>query len=271
MISEIKENNNLTGHLKDFLEAKIPTESTRRFFVMSSGHFHGTWEVILRFTNETTEIKQDFADALLEEAFYLGWDYGDDWLPIMSRVTPSVIFEWRLNKRDGLIIPSYAQNKLWLQLFDGVNMKYKIHETKEDLIAEASVMSALSKQLGRSVLRMGSLSGWDGVLPGVNSEKPEMIFEIKCRQYSWKFFLKEGLILNKRKWEGLLQQFKAGVKPILVVKAGEEIRWVDVSRVLPDHIGLGKAQNDRYDTPFDEDVVVIDGSVFRSLVTLKGN
>ena len=266
-----------TSGIKQWVEQFVsedtqPTVTHKRFYVMSSAHFHGLWEVLLRFAYETHEVKQDFADALLEEGFYLGYDYGDDWLPILNHITPAVILDWRLHRRDGLIIASYTPAKLWPLLLEGKSMGYTIHETSADREGEVVVLNALSKQIGRTVYQMGKLSRWDGYLPrlDVYDHKPEMIFEIKRRAYDWTFFEREGLILTRKKFEGLVQHYKSGVDPILVVEAQSEIRWVNVAQITPDKIRYDKAKCDRVDVPYMEDVVIIHGSVFKNLNLLKG-
>lgn len=266
-----------TSGIKGWIEQYVSEDTkaditSKRFYVMSSGHFHGIWEVLLKFAYETHEVKQDFADALLEEAFYLGYDYGDDWLPIMNHITPAVILDWRLHRRDGLIISSYTPAKLWPTLLGDKHMAYTIFETSDDRDGEVKVLNALSKQLGRNVYQTGKLSRWDGYLPrlDVYDHKPEMIFEIKRRAYDWSFFEKEGLILTRKKFEGLLQHYKGGVEPILVVEAKSEIRWVNVAHIASDKLRYDKAKCDRTDVPYMEDVVVIHGSVFKDLNLLKG-
>ncbi len=263
----------ISSWLEQFVNEDLSSvASTRRFYVMSAAHFHGVWEVLLKFAYETHEVKQDFADALLEEAFYLGYDYGDDWFPIMDGITPAVMLEWRLQRRDGLVIPSYSPAKLWPLLLGKPDMGHTIFETDDDRKGECKVLAALSDQLGMDLFQTGKLSRWDGYLPStdVYNPKPAMIFEIKRRSYPWEFFLKEGIILTGKKFEGLLQQHRTGIDPILVVEAQGEIRWVNVARVDSSQLRYDKAKCDRSDVPRMAEVVILDGSVFKDLKLLKG-
>jgi hypothetical protein len=82
-------------------------EPTPKLWVESTAHWYGIWNLMTKFLPVDKTFKADAAESFLVEAFFLGWDFGDDWSPLTSAIAPNFLEDWRQNRRDGIIITNY--------------------------------------------------------------------------------------------------------------------------------------------------------------------
>lgn len=243
-----------------------PPELAPRLWVNSTAHWYGIWNALTRWTPLDRELKSDAAESFLTEAFFLGWDFGDCWSGIAAMLSAQILFDWKMNRRDGLIILSYRPKHIANDLLKGERMVYRIHETQESRDREQKQIERLKELLPAplTVAQAGKFCGWDAVFTEDNGIRG--IAEIKTRNYPKQFFNKNGLVLTKRKWDGLISYGKTYKVPaLLLLCSSDGMFYLNTNTVRQDKIRVVITTNDRYDVPKGEEAVIIPGLLFSPL------
>lgn len=254
----------------DWLElGDIPKEAQPpKLVVHSSASWFGIWNFATQFQPMDYTLKSDGAEALLTEAFFLGWNFGQDWYPLVQSLTRQVFHDWASGRRHGLLIPNYSPKWFWKQVLEGTRM-YRIHETAESRAKENATLQTLCEHVpGTTIAQTKEFCTWDGIL--MKSTTPLAVVELKTRNYSKSFFDKHGLILTKKKFDGLhsiATTYK--IAGLLLLKCNDGLYVLNVRSVDRTKLVERRALNDRWDVPTDEDVVVIPGGWFVSVVRTK--
>jgi len=173
--------------------------------------------------------------------------------------------DWRLHARDGLIITNYRPKWFNKQFAEGKRMVYKLHETQESRDEEAKIFDKL-RQLAphAEVKQEGKFCGWDASI--FVDDKRKAIVELKTRSYPKQFFNKNGLLLTKRKWDGLVTFAKTySIAGILLLKTSDGLFALNAVKVPKDSLKVVITTNDRWETPTNEEAVIIPGLLFVSV------
>lgn len=236
-----------------------------RLIVLSTSHWLGIWNLVTRFQPIDITFKTDAAESFLSEAFFLGWDFKEDWSPLVEHLCRNVMEDWRLHARDGLIITNYRPKWFNKQFAEGKRMVYKLHETQESRDEEAKIFDKL-RQLAphAEVKQEGKFCGWDASI--FVDDKRKAIVELKTRSYPKQFFNKNGLLLTKRKWDGLVTFAKTySIAGILLLKTSDGLFALNAVKVPKDSLKVVITTNDRWETPTNEEAVIIPGLLFVSV------
>lgn len=271
-----KKNPSTRNQIESLLKERFEIEKRTSLFVISTGHFYGMMNMVMNNVRELEEYKQESIDSLLEEAFQLGWDFGDDWNPILSHINSNTLFEWRRGKRDGIILPSYATSELWPLLSANKGVTKRVCEPNTEAKAKQIVLKDIAEIFARhdeiySVKETGRLCGWDGflIIPLQYSiPKPIAIFEIHNTYKTRDNHYLHGVTVNRYKWEAMLHQHRIGVCPILVLNALDVTRWADVSKIHPSDITVGISDTSEYYCQHNESFVNIKYWAFDILETI---
>ena len=93
--------------INPYAEFILPCSSVdRTVYVTSSSNFHGLWGLWCKVEGMSEQDRQDVCEALLEEIFFCGYDFYDDWYPVLSRIRSADVRSWLLGTRDGILSPA---------------------------------------------------------------------------------------------------------------------------------------------------------------------
>jgi hypothetical protein len=170
--------------------------------------------------------------------------------------------DWRTHARDGLIIHNYRPKWFNKQFAEGKRMVYKLHETPESRSEEEKVFDILRELAPNAkVSQEGKFCGWDCSI--FVDDKRKAIVELKTRAYPKSFFNSKGLLLTKRKWDGLVTFAKTySVAGILMLKTSDGLFALNATKVPKDTLKVVITTNDRWDTPSNEEALIIPGLLF---------
>lgn len=209
-----------------YSEFLVPCSSIdRRIYVTSSNNFHGLISMLGAAWGIAEEDRQDLAETLLEEIFFCGYDWYDDFYPILSKIRVIDINDWLAGTRPSILFPSYDPAVYFNGLSGGVNYRRRwcLDQSQSMRIDQVAEM-VIALWGDDCVADMGAYCGWDAIL--VHNHERRVIIDVAI--FPWN--LTTGAIrkvhIAARKIRAMQGIHKAyGLVPIQIVDTTNGIYW----------------------------------------------
>lgn len=152
--------------INPYAEFVLPCSSIdRTVYVTSSSNFHGLWGLWCKVEGMSEQDRQDVCEALLEEIFFCGYDFYDDWYPILSRIRSADVRSWLLGTRDGILFPGYSPAEFFSGIVPGVNPRNVWSTDLSTAMRTAQIAERVAAfWLPSTTLATGAFCGWEHIL-----------------------------------------------------------------------------------------------------------
>ncbi len=196
----------------------------------SSNQFHGLISVLGSAWGIAEEDKQDLGETLLEEIFFCGYDFYDDWYPILSKIRIIDINDWLGGSRNAILFPSYDPAVYFNGLTGGVNYRRRWCKDLSHSLRITQISEMIQTLWGiDNVMETGAYCGWDGIL--FHNHERKAIVDVAVFPWNLSAGMIDKVHFPSRKIRAMQAVNKAyGVAPIQVVDTMSGIYWTDLSK-----------------------------------------
>lgn len=217
--------------INPYSEFLVPCSAVDRcVYVTSSNQFHGLISILGFAWGIAEEDKQDLGEALLEEIFFCGYDFYDDWYPILSKIRVIDIKDWLAGTREGILFPGYDPAVYFNGLAGGVNYRRRWCKDPSHSMRITQISEMIQSLWGMDdVMETGAYCGWDGIL--IHNHERKAIIDVAVFPWNLSAGLIDKVHFPSRKIRAMQSICKCyGLVPIQVVDTMSGIYWTNIAK-----------------------------------------
>jgi len=214
---------------KPVSEFLVPCSAVNRtIYITSGGALHGIIGLWCSLRRMTEEERQDVCEEILEEGFFCGYDFYDDWYPLLSRISIQDLNAWLDGNRGGILFDTYEPSEYFGFISSGYNhRRVWSYDTSIPLQTKQISEKIIALWGQESIVPYHSLGGWDAIL-GRNG-KPEIL--VDAYSFPWIDNPNVSFLFTERKLKAIQSVAQAySLRPVIVVYAFEKILWADAMK-----------------------------------------
>lgn len=193
----------------------------RTIYITSQTDLHGVLGMFGTLVKMTEEERQDFCESVLEEAFFCGYDYWDDWYPLLSKISLGNVNQWLTGSSSTILLPSYDQDVFFPAMASGYNPRKILFGNEFDSKRHSQLTQQLRMYSPKR--EYGFRCGWDAI---VSTDVPVAVVDIQIDAFGTSDFIP----VPKRKLDAMAQISSGfSISSLLVVSSRLENLWLDAS------------------------------------------
>jgi hypothetical protein len=176
----------------------------------------------------TEEERQDICEEILEEGFFCGYDFYDDWYPLLARISIQDLNAWMDGNRGGILFDTYEPSEYFGFISSGYNYRRMWSYDASIPMHTKQISEKIIAMWGQeSLVPYHAIGGWDAILG--QKGKPEIL--VDAYSFPWINTPNVSFLFTERKLKAIQSVAQAySLCPVIVVYASETILWADAMK-----------------------------------------